>query len=221
MEGKEPLEPDRYYHIYNHAVGKENLFVKDENYLFFLKKYKQYISPIADTFAYCLMPNHFHLATRIKPVHDLLGALQGLISPDRVQNPVRAGNAVPNPVRAYEMNDFISKQFSNLFNSYAQAFNKQQARKGSLFERPFERKLITSDEYFRNLIHYIHFNPVHHGFVNDLRDWKYTSFESFFSSKATSIKRDEVIEWFHDKENFQAFHKREIDEKMALELEFI
>ena len=61
-----PLEADNYYHIYNHAVGQDNLFKKDENYNFFLKKYANYINPIADTFAYCLMPNHFHFLVRIK-----------------------------------------------------------------------------------------------------------------------------------------------------------
>jgi len=59
---KIPLEVEKCYHIYNHAVGNENLFRCDENYRYFLKKYAEHISPIADTFAYCLMPNHFHLS---------------------------------------------------------------------------------------------------------------------------------------------------------------
>jgi len=63
---KIPLEPDNFYHIYNHAVSKENIFRSEENFDFFLKKYHKYISPIADTFAYCLMPNHFHFAVKIK-----------------------------------------------------------------------------------------------------------------------------------------------------------
>ena len=60
------LECDKYYHIFNHAVSNNNLFKNDGNYNFFLKKYAKYIFPIADTFAYCLMPNHFHFAVRIK-----------------------------------------------------------------------------------------------------------------------------------------------------------
>jgi hypothetical protein len=60
------LEPGAYYHIYNHANGSDNLFRNDDNYMFFLKKYSEFISPVADTFAYCLMPNHFHLAVRMK-----------------------------------------------------------------------------------------------------------------------------------------------------------
>ncbi len=198
---KIPLEPDKYYHIYNHANGKENIFVNEQNYYFFLQRYAFHISPIADTFAYCLMPNHFHLAVRIKPLTQLSKSFKLLESSKPVEY-------------------FISKQFSNLFSSYAQAFNKQQKRRGSLFIPNFERKQIDSNTYFRELIHYIHFNPVHHGFVKDLRDWKYTSFESFFSEKATRIARDEVISWFDNKQNFWDFHQKEIDEKMSLDLEF-
>jgi REP element-mobilizing transposase RayT len=62
----EILEPGYFHHIYNHANGNENLFKRDENYHYFLKKFKQYIFPIADTFAYCLMPNHIHFLVRIK-----------------------------------------------------------------------------------------------------------------------------------------------------------
>ncbi len=207
MEGKEPLEPGNYYHIYNHAVGNDNLFATDENYSFFLKKYKQYILPVADTFAYCLMPNHFHLAVRIKPVQDLTQTLQGFQTLEGLE--------------LVKLSRAISLRFGHFFNSYAQAFNKQQKRTGNLFEKNFERKLITTDEYFRNLIHYIHFNPVHHEFVEDLRDWKHSSYSSFFTTKATSLQRDEVLEWFGNRENFIAFHQREIDEQMVVELEFV
>ena len=62
----EKLKPDTSYHIFNHANGFENVFREPENYPFFLEKYRKYISPVAETYAYCLMPNHFHLVVRIR-----------------------------------------------------------------------------------------------------------------------------------------------------------
>ena len=62
----EKLQPNSSYHIFNHANGFENIFTEDENYRFFLDKYKEYITPIAETYAYCLLPNHFHLVVRIR-----------------------------------------------------------------------------------------------------------------------------------------------------------
>ena len=65
-----PIEADKIYHIFNHAVGNENLFRKEDNFIYFLKKYHEHISPVADTFAYCLMPNHFHILLRMKNQQD-------------------------------------------------------------------------------------------------------------------------------------------------------
>lgn len=66
-----PLEFDRYYHIYNRGNNRENLFRKPDNYHYFLQLYTKHIHPITDTFAYCLLPNHFHLLVRIKAVAEI------------------------------------------------------------------------------------------------------------------------------------------------------
>jgi len=107
-----------------------------------------------------------------------------------------------------------------LFSSYTQALNKQQTRRGSLFIPNFERKIILDKTYFKNLIHYIHFNAVHHGFVKDLRDWPHSSFESFFSPQSSYLKKEEVIDWFQNKEAFFQFHQKQIEEHMVLDLEY-
>src|SRR5438034_1385617 len=60
------FEPEGIYHIYNRAVGSDKLFIEDENYHFFLKKFSLRITVFADILAYCLMPNHFHFIIRIK-----------------------------------------------------------------------------------------------------------------------------------------------------------
>jgi len=46
------LLPNKYYQIYNHANGEDDLFRDQENYHFFLRKYVEYVNPLADTFAY-------------------------------------------------------------------------------------------------------------------------------------------------------------------------
>lgn len=181
----EILEPGYSYHIYNHANGCENLFRCDDNYQYFLKRYEHYIAPIVDTLAYCLMPNHFHLLVRIKKETDLR-YLQGFEN--------LGGVAIER---------FISKQFSNFFNSYSKAFNKMYSRKGSLFNQNFRRKRIKTEENLKNAIAYIHLNPVHHEFVTNLYDWKYSSYHSFFSFKQTLVKKNEILKLFNDLENFK------------------
>jgi len=70
---KEILEADCYYHVYNRANGNEKMFLNEDNYRFFLKRYNYYISPIADTFVYCLLPNHFHFLIRVNSISNLTG----------------------------------------------------------------------------------------------------------------------------------------------------
>ena len=61
-----PLQFGQHYHIYNRGNNRENLFVQARNYPYFLRLYAKYILPVAETFAYCLMPNHFHFLIRTR-----------------------------------------------------------------------------------------------------------------------------------------------------------
>jgi putative transposase len=56
---KDNFEAGQYYHIYNRGNNKENIFIEEKNYNYFLEKIKKYILPIADVYAYCLLKNHF------------------------------------------------------------------------------------------------------------------------------------------------------------------
>lgn len=189
--------PSTFYHIYNHANDPENLFRSDDNYRFFLQRWSKYMEPIAETYAYCLMPNHIHFLIRTRSEDELVN-LTGL----------------------EDLSGFVSQQFSNLFNSYAKAFNKMYERRGSLFNRPFKAKEITSDAYLTNVIFYIHHNPVHHGFVTDVSEWPHTSYHAMVSDRLTRLKRTEVLEWFGSKKAFDSFHSLAIKDLNKLEMEF-
>lgn len=183
------LYPENYYHIFNRANGNEKLFCSNGNYNFFLKKYAKYVDPIANTLSYCLMPNHFHFLISIKSSSDLRLTF-------------------PN-FQTLDSSKFLSKQFSNLFSSYTQAFNKQQARKGSLFMKNFKRKKVDSEKYLRKLIHYIHFNPLDAGLVDGIEQWKFSSYRELISNNETKLHREEVIGYFDDIENFLFCHQTE------------
>jgi REP element-mobilizing transposase RayT len=68
------MEPSKTYHLYTHANGFENLFRTNENYRYFLERYQHFIPSIADTLAYCLMPNHLHFLVRIKGEKEIRAA---------------------------------------------------------------------------------------------------------------------------------------------------
>lgn len=188
MEAKVPLLHGNYYHIYNRGNNGIDIFLENENYLHFLRLYAKYIEPIAETYAWCLLKNHFHILVRIKDKNEIVVG-------DLTYNTT----AAPKVVEPF-------RQFSHLFNAYTQAINKKHHRTGSLFEKSFERKLVTSEKYFQQLIFYIHNNPVHHGFVKQMSLYPWSSYSSIISDKPTLMKRDEILSLFGSKADFLDYH---------------
>ena len=202
----EPLQFGQYYHIYNRGNNRENLFVEKRNYKYFLRLYTQHILPVAETFAYCLLPNHFHVSIRTRTEEEQRAYLETNQISDQTGSILKI-----EPVSAKIKKP--SRAFNNFFIAYARGFNNATGRTGALFTSPFRRKIITTEAYFYRLIAYIHLNPQKHGFVDDFRDWTWSSYRAWLSEKETHLGRDEVLEWFGDRDFFQEFHKETIDEK--------
>ena len=198
MSALTSLLPGRYYHIYNRGNNRENLFIEERNYPYFLRLYAQHIAPVADTYAYCLLRNHFHLMVRVKTASDL----------HRVE--ADAAEAITDET----IPALASRAFQSLFIAYAKTINKTYHRTGKLFQEHFGRIEVLSDDYFTNLIFYIHFNPQKHDFVDDFRAWPWSSFGAFVSAGQTKLKRDIVLDWFDGVERFKQFHRSAVDEHM-------
>jgi REP element-mobilizing transposase RayT len=164
MTSPAALEFGTYYHIFSRGNNRENVFLSEENYSHFMALFLRYISPVADLYAYCLLRNHFHLFLRIKLKKEIVGI---------VGANAKAVAAITAP----------SQRFSNLLNAYAKRMNLIHNRTGSLFQHPFHRIPVANNEYFGNLIRYIHQNPQHHGFVKDFRDWPYSSYHALHARK--------------------------------------
>lgn len=186
----QPMEPAGLYHVYNRGNNGDRLFYKNENYAYFLKRLDWFLSPIVDIFAYCLLPNHFHLLLRVKAEGELFAdpCLQDRFKP--AQHP----------------SIIISEQFRRFFLSYAKAIKEQEGRTGSLFEKNFKRKLVTNDAYAVKVINYIHRNPETHGIVQDFRMYPHSSYRSFLSDTPTRLQRQAVLELFGGKGAFIAYH---------------
>ena len=191
MEQKQPILHGNYYHIYNRGNNGIDVFFDYDSYYHFLLLYAKYVEPIAETFAWCLLKNHFHLLVRIKD-----------------KNEIDENQLTYNTTEKPKVID-PSRQFSHLLNAYTQAINKRHNRTGSLFETTFERKLVTNEKYLQQLIFYIHNNPVHHGFVKQMSLYPWSSYDTVTSDKPTKLMRAEVIELFSDLENFVYFHNQQ------------
>ncbi len=216
----QPLQPDTSYHIFNHANGFENVFREAENYRYFLEKYRLYISPIAETYAYCLMPNHFHLVVRIRKrsviEQLLLNSSNSTFS--KVQNFGKGdgigkgdGNEVENnSISNATIEKYLSKQFANFFSCYTQSFNKSYKRMGSLFIKNFKREPIDDKQHFFNAVIYTHRNPIHHGFRDSFEEWDYCSYFEIIHNRSELIEVEKLLKTFGGRELFIEKHQQNL-----------
>jgi putative transposase len=158
---------NRYYHVYNRGVNKQDIFLEDVDYHYFLGLLKRHLSPeqttdkygrVARNYAqevelnaYCLMPNHYHLLFYLKE---------------------KAG---------------LAHLMRSIMTNYAMYFNRKYDRSGGLYEGVFLAAPITNDYYLWHVTRYIHLNPV--GIGKKFRAYPYSSL-GYYAGEKTGL-------WIH------------------------
>lgn len=100
----------------------------------------------------------------------------------------------------------ISTFMQRLFQSYTQAFNKQQGRRGPLCEGRFRHVHVDRDEYLVYLCRYVHLNPVEAGLVAQPSDWLYSNYLEWIEARAgTLVDRAFVRQYFSTPADYVAF----------------
>ena len=145
------------YHIYNRGNNRQQIFFKPGNYHYFIEKIRRFILPHCDPFAYCLMPNHFHL----------------LVSSD--------SRTVATKLIGDWQRNVLSEGIRNLLQTYTKAINKQNNFTGSLFQQNTKAKCLAegSNNYGYFCMHYIHQNPTKANLVKKMEDWEFSSFRDY------------------------------------------
>lgn len=148
------FETKHWYHVYNRGNNHQQIFFTRQNYLYFLKKVRKQIVPLANVLAYCLIPNHFHLLIRVKP----------------------------NKIDCKEDNRHpLIHNIAITLSSYTQAINKQENRSGSLFKSKTKAKDLSEGDnnYGETCFYYIHRNPLNAGLVEYLCNWEFSSYQDY------------------------------------------
>lgn len=163
---------NQYCHFFNRTNNQEALFRSRENYIYFLKKYRHYLDGYFDTIAYCLMPTHFHFLVKVKKVANSPEDLKSL-------DESRIGS--------------ISNQIAILLRSYTRAYNKMWQRNGNLFTQKSKAFHIKDENYFINLVFYIHQNPIRSNLVENAEDWEFSSFQDYIDLRKGSLPKMDLI----------------------------
>lgn len=104
---------------------------------------------------------------------------------------------------------------------YVVEFNRRHKRFGHLFQNRYKSILCEEDVYFKELVRYIHLNPIRAGLVVDLREldtYPWCGFSVIMGRQSQDWQdRDYVLGWFGTKEKaaIRAF-RRYVEEGLAL-----
>ena len=196
--------PEAHYHVYNRTNNREALFHDDTDRRFFMEQYKRFVADYVDTYAYCLLPNHFHWAVRIKSAVALAALSEQIPAPQRT---AAQHFLLAQQEEERDFHRLLERQFTRMFTAYAMFFNGRYTRSGNLFHRPFKRIAVDDDNHLNWLVYYVHHNPKKHGITHDFLQYPWSSYAALISQKSTALSREAVWALFGSKAHFIAFHE--------------
>ena len=191
---KDLLVVGGFYHIYNKATGDEKLFRSSEDYEYFLFRFDKYFNKYFESYAYCLIPNHFHFLIKVSDINK-----QSVKDENTSAGNKYLQNLVP-------YNTFLENQLSRFLSGYALWYNKKYDRSGPLLKDGTKRVLVKSEAKLVQLLCYIHHNPIHHKLSNRFGKWKYCSYQGYVLEVETKLKKTEMLKYLGGASEFDRVH---------------
>jgi putative transposase len=170
----EPSIFGKYIHLFNRGNHKDALFKEEESYHLFLEMYKKYMKPIALLYAYCLLPNHFHLLVKVRDIHQIGDICQS--------------------------DEMFWYQYRSFLGIYTRRINKVYKRSGCLVNGGYSNVMDPKENSFYQLFIFIHQNPQVYGIVSDYRLWP---FSSYFAYKRKDRRAMIAKDLFFDDESYR------------------
>jgi REP element-mobilizing transposase RayT len=153
-----------------------------------------------DNYAYCL-----RLVKRYQRKYGV-GVIAYCLMPNHYHFLLRQETALP-----------LSKFINVLFNAYVQATNRQQGRKGPLFEGRFKHVWVDRERYLVHLCRYIHLNPLKARLVSEVEAWPWSNYLEWAGLRTGTLQdREFVRERFSSSDAYRRFVADYEDETTAL-----
>ena len=155
MNYKRVFVLNSYVHLIVVAYNRKDIFIENIELLrVSFKNAKQFFD--FEIIAICVLSNHIHMILNPKNIHEY-----------------------PKIITS------IKHYFSRHYDVGVETPTYGYVNKGEkgVFQRRYFEHTICSQEELNNHINYIHYNPVKHGYVKNVKDWKYSSFHKFVEDK--------------------------------------
>jgi putative transposase len=119
-----------------------------------------------------------------------------------------------------EEDDGIGPFLQRLFNSYTQAFNRQEKRSGTLFESRAKSVLIDGNSYLFHIARYVHLNPVRAGLTQRPEDWAHSNYLEFIGLRRGTLAESAFVrEQFGTPDEYRKFVEDAIPAEIERRLE--
>ena len=105
----------------------------------------------------------------------------------------------------------VSKFMGRINQKFAQLYNKNENRVGYVFRGRYKCEQITDRAYLYNVLPYIHFNPYKAGIVDNLLDYKFSSYPKYLNGTIGKEKGFILFNTYEYKEIFIKLHKEYFD----------
>lgn len=96
---------------------------------------------------------------------------------------------------------------------YAQYHNIKNGRTGHLFQNRFKSEVVETDRYFLTVLRYIHQNPLKALIVRDIGQYKWSSYNEYFTKGKSLINAEFALTYFEGLKQFVEFMGKENDDK--------
>jgi len=151
MANRIPIEIDEWYHCYNRGVDKRKVFLDEADYerMLILMYLAKHALPVR-----LFSLRNAHLSTILSEAHEK--NISPLVE-------IGAYSLMPNHfhfVLKEIQEGGIALFMQKLFTGYTMYFNNKNERTGALFAGTYKSKHVAQDDYFKQLISYVHMNPA-------------------------------------------------------------
>ncbi len=112
----------------------------------------------------------------------------------------------------------ISNLIRKTIDSYTRYFNTKYERVGPLFQGPFKAVWVESTDQLVHLSRYIHLNPIVGDLVDDLKEYKWSSYLNYIHlTKNELCNTEEILQLFPQTNSYKQFVLDRIDYAKKLE----
>jgi len=158
---RDPFVENWYYHIYNRWFNKVTIFNNRlcfERFYWIIIKYLKEYEHIKMV-SYSFLPNHFHFIIR------------------------NGENGT-----GTQISEFMKKIQWAYCRWHRIKFPLDIGTKLPFFEWRFKAKYIETDQYLEQCLAYVNFNPLKHNLVENIQDYKWTSYHQLDTHKISKYK---------------------------------